>query len=83
MNRKWLACFLAGAMLLAALGGCGTQQDTVSSELPDSSEISSSEISSQEEVSSAAPVSEGQEDWSTRYPLIGKKTVWIWIRASR
>ena len=65
MNRKWLACFLAGAMLLAALGGCGTQQDTVSSELPDSSETSSSEVSSQEEVSSAAPVSEGQEAWST------------------
>ena len=64
MRRKWLAYFLACAMLLSALGGCGTQQgtepQTASSEIP-----TSSEASTPEEASSQTSAPEEEGDWST------------------
>lgn len=66
MRRKWLACFLACAMLLAALGGCGTQQAAESNVQTQSSEVtSSSEAPSQEETPSEDSTPEEEGDWST------------------
>lgn len=66
MKQKWLACFLAGALLLAVLGGCNSgdkqpQSSTIENSLESSENGLPSETS--EEPPASAP--EDGNDWST------------------